>query len=293
MNNQNNRGYNNQRSNNRNQRTQRTQNNYDQNSQQEDYDDNYESRGGRETKSNNVRNNYRNNYNENRVASRNNNYRQNQTRPNRNHYDTQDDDYNDSQQYRSATKSNKKTLFIGLSAIGAIALAFGIYSLVKGNNEVQIVAVSPAYQLTQEPFQDCRKVGTTSYVRNKKDGTEGALIGGATGAVAGGIVGNQIHGGGGGTAVGAIVGGATGALVGRDIQRSNQPDYVARKGHSTQCHTAYRDVKTQIGYNVQYLNKDALGTIVTQTAPAIGTKIPLPALQAMAVQPAPNPVQPK
>ncbi len=176
-------------------------------------------------------------------------------------------------------------LLIGLIAVAVVAVAAGSYMLFAGNSDAEIIAVSPNYITTQQPYQDCHKVGTTSYVKNQKNGTEGALIGGATGAVAGGVVGNQIHGGGGGTAVGAIVGGATGALVGRDIQRSNQPDYVAKHGSTTKCATAYRNVQTQVGYNAQYMYKNNVATMVVQNQLTVGTKIPYKQLQAMAVPP--------
>lgn len=208
---------------------------------------------------------------------------------NRRNYDD-DDDYYDEQPRRTrannypprAEKSNKGLLY-GLGAIAAVAVAAGSYFAFKAPDTAQIVAVSPNYITTQQAYQDCHRVGTTRYVKNQKNGTEGALIGGATGAVAGGIIGNQVHGGGGGTAVGAVAGGVGGALIGREIQRSNQPDYVAKHGSSTQCQTAYRPVQTQSGYNVQYLYKDNMANIVTQTAPAIGTKIPMKNLQQMAM----------
>jgi len=210
-------------------------------------------------------------------------------RQRQNNYDQrprqQYNNYNDyAPQYRQ--RNIKKPLIIGLSILGGLAIATGLVSYFSGSGTAQIVTVSPNYISTQEPYQDCHKVGTTRYVRNQKNGTEGALIGGATGAVAGGIIGNQVSQGGGGTAVGAVVGGATGALIGRDVQRSNQPDYVARKGSSTQCETRYKTVQTQSGYNVQYLYKGNMASIITQAAPAIGVKLPLTQLQTMAMPPA-------
>jgi uncharacterized protein YcfJ len=210
--------------------------------------------------------------------------------PQQNRRNYNDDDYYDEQPRRARAnnhtpreeRSNKGLLY-GLGAIAAVAVAAGSYFIFKAPDSAQIVAVSPNYVTTQQAYQDCHKVGTTRYVKNQKNGTEGALIGGATGAVAGGVIGNQIHGGGGGAAVGAIAGGVGGALIGRDIQRSNQPDYVAKHGSSTQCQTAYRPVQTQSGYNVQYLYKDNMASIVTQSAPAIGTKLPMKDLQQLAM----------
>lgn len=176
-------------------------------------------------------------------------------------------------------------LIVTLIVIGAAAIAGGVYKLMAVNTDAQIVSVSRNYTTIQQPYQSCHKVGTTTYVQNQKDGTTGALVGGATGAVAGGIVGNQIHGGGGGTAVGAIVGGAAGALIGRDIQRSNQPDYVAKHGTTNKCATAYRSVKKPAGYKVQYMYKDNMANIIVANQLTAGSKIPLQQLQAMAIQP--------
>lgn len=210
-------------------------------------------------------------------------------------YYEDDYDHNYHQQDYSPRRQVRKPsnhLLVGLIAVAVVAVAAGSYMLFAGNSDAEIIAISPNYVTTQQPYQDCRRVGTTTYVKNQKNGTEGALIGGATGAVAGGIVGNQVHGGGGGTAVGAVVGGATGALVGRQIQRSNQPDYVAKKGSTTKCATAYRNVQTQIGYNAQYMYKNNVATMVVQNQLPVGTKIPYKQLQAMALPPQQlNPVQ--
>lgn len=205
------------------------------------------------------------------------------------------DDYNDRaprrpryddnrQYYNNQPPHSNKALIIGLLVAGGIAAAAGLAYVLKGNENVQITSVSPNIVTSQQPYQSCHKVGTTTYVKNQKDGTEGALIGGATGAVAGGIIGNQIRHGGGGTAIGAVVGGATGALAGSAIQKSNQPDYIAKKGSSNQCHTAYKTVQAQNGYKVQYVYKDTPGMVITQNAPAVGSKIPLDQLRAMAIQ---------
>ena len=148
----------------------------------------------------------------------------------------------------------------------------------------QIVSVTPNYTTIKKPYNSCHKEATTSYVANQKNGTDGALIGGATGAVAGGIIGNQVKQGGGGTIIGAVIGGATGALAGREIQRSNQPDYVAKHGSTTKCATLYKTVRVKSGsYTVQYNYKDTLAKMVTNSAPAIGATLPIAQLQALAV----------
>ncbi|ODP38689.1 glycine zipper 2TM domain-containing protein [Sphingomonas turrisvirgatae] len=56
------------------------------------------------------------------------------------------------------------------------------------------------------------------------DSSQGTIIG----AIAGGLLGNGVAGRGDRT-MGAIVGGAVGALAGREIDRSGQPGYCARR----------------------------------------------------------------
>lgn len=87
----------------------------------------------------------------------------------------------------------------------------------------------------QVPYKSCHQVGTTSYSRNHKSGTEGAIIGGDL------------------------------------IERSNQPDYVAHHGSRTECETAYNSIQVPIGYQVQYMdNYDNTAQIITQHEPPVG-----------------------
>ena len=79
-------------------------------------------------------------------------------------------------------------------------------ALIPQAPQAQILSVNPNYVFSKKLTIVAIKF--QNYLRaESKDGTDGALIGGATGAVAGGVIGNQIKQGGGGTAVGAIVGG--------------------------------------------------------------------------------------
>lgn len=200
--------------------------------------------------------------------------------PERNRYD---DRYYQSNYRRSS--GSKKFIIAAVLTLGIAAGAIGAYKVFMTPPPVpqaQILSVSPNYVFSKKAYNSCHKVATTTYVQNQKDGTDGALIGGATGAVAGGVIGNQIKQGGGGTAVGAIVGGLGGALVGREVQRSNQPDYVAKKSSYDKCGVAYKTVKHQSGYKVQYLYENATASIVTQSPLAVGAKLPLNQLQSMA-----------
>lgn len=231
-----------------------------------------------------------------RNQSRNRNYDSNQRN---NHNYPQGTDYDDSYYDNNAPRqrsrqrdvvyvqrSSGKGWIIGVIALVAgCAIAAGIYQMFMKPKLAQIISVSPNYTYVKQAYNSCHKVGTTKYVANQKDGTTGGIIGGATGAVAGGVIGNQIKQGGGGTVVGALVGGATGALIGNQVEKANQPDYIAKHGTTTKCGIAYKTVKTQSGYNVQYLYDNNMASVITQSAPAVGAQIPLSQLQTMAVAP--------
>lgn len=135
---------------------------------------------------------------------------------------------------------NRKKIIIGLAVVGALAAAIGIGEMIANAGKVRIINVQPATLPAQQPYQSCQQVGTTSYSRNHKSGTEGAVIGGVGGAAVGGLVTHSW--------VGAGVGAAVGAVGGDLIERSNQPDYVAHHGTQTQCQTAYRQIQVPIGY---------------------------------------------
>lgn len=173
---------------------------------------------------------------------------------------------------------NRKKILIGLIAVGALALAIGIGEMIANSGKVRIINAQPALVAAQQPYQSCQQVGTTSYSRNHKNGTEGAIIGGVGGAAVGGLITHSW--------VGAGVGAAVGAVGGDLIQRSHQPDYVAHHGSTTQCQTAYRQIQVPVGYQVEYMdNDDNLAQITTQHQPPIGTKVKLEQLQADIVTP--------
>ena len=190
---------------------------------------------------------------------------------------------------QAAPRSNFNTiLLIILIALCTIGLAIGGIIFFKhnsGDKLATITAIAPAYQMVQEPYKSCHKQGTTTYVKNNKNGTVGAVVGGTTGAVAGGVIGKQIGGNTAGTLIGGAVGAIGGAYAGDEIQKSNQPDYVAKQGSKTVCKTETRSVKKQLGYTISYTYNDEPGQIVSTNQIAVGTKLPMEQLQSMAVPP--------
>lgn len=188
-----------------------------------------------------------------------------------------DDAYYDDSANVSWVSANRKKLLIGLGAVGALAVAIGLGDIISNAGKVEIASVQPATITAQQPYQDCHQVSNTSYSRNHKNGTEGAVIGGVGGAAVGGLVSHSW--------VGAGVGAAVGAVGGDLIERSHQPDYVAHHGSSTQCQTAYRQIQVPIGYQVGYLNDGNVIQITTQHQPQLGSKVKLTELEADQVTP--------
>ncbi|MDD3266969.1 MAG: glycine zipper domain-containing protein [Burkholderiales bacterium] len=217
------------------------------------------------------------------------NYDQNERRARSNDRrdDRNYDEYN-SRDYRNPNKrnyeiessnGNRKKLFIALSVIGALAVAVGVGEVVSNSGKVQIISVQNATVATQKSYQDCQKVGTTRYTKNHKSGTEGAIIGGVGGAAVGALVSHSVV----GLAVGAAVGGVGGDL----IQRSNEPDYVAHKGSTTQCQNASKTIQVPVGYQVQYMtHDDAISQIITKHQFQAGQSVSIQELENDQVTPA-------
>ena len=118
-----------------------------------------------------------------------------------------------SQDYIPRSSFNYAWIIIPLLSVAVAALSFGVYHLMPDNKPVlaQITAVTPNYTMINKPYNSCHKEATTNYVANQKNGTDGAIIGGTTGA-----------------------------LAGREIQRSNQLDYIAKHGSTTKCTILYK-----------------------------------------------------
>ncbi len=194
--------------------------------------------------------------------------------------DNEDIQYESTQDFTKQPNlaNNRKKLFIMLGSIAAAGLALGAYALIANSNKVRILSVTPAIQTAQEPYQDCEEVKSTSYVRNHKSGMKGAVIGGVGG---GAVVGLVTH-----SWTGALIGAGVGAVSGDLIQRSRQPDYVAKHHSANQCKIAYRQIQVPIGYQVSYLQDNNVIQITTQHQPLIGSKVDLQQLQADVVTPA-------
>lgn len=186
--------------------------------------------------------------------------RYNNDAPQRSREPRYDDRYYQPDYRRSS--SGKKFIIAAVLVLGVAAGAIGAYKIFMPAlipapapiPQAQILSVNPNYVYSKKAYNSCHKVSITTYVQNQKDGTNGALIGGGLG----------------------------GALVGREVQRSNQPDYVAKKSSYDKCGVAYKTVKHQSGYKVQYLYENATANIIMQSPLTVGAKLLLNHLQSMA-----------
>lgn len=216
-----------------------------------------------------------------RNSSRNSkNYRRNNRNSHNNEMSYRRDrpNYSNDYDYEQNSGSARKKLIIALSIMGALVAAVGIGKVVSNSGKVQIISVQPATVAAQKQYKNCEKVSTTSYTRNHKNGTEGAIIGGVGGGAVGALVSHSVV----GLAVGAAIGGVGGDL----IQRSHQPDYVAHKGSENECQTANKTIQVPVGYQVQYMSHDdAISQIITRHKPAVGDNVAITELENDQVTP--------
>ena len=199
-------------------------------------------------------------------------------RPAGRYRDYDDEDFRDN-------GSNKKLIIGGIAVVAALCLGAGIYFISSSNSDAKIIAVSPAYQQSKQPYNSCDKVATSYATKNQKNGETGTLIGGVAGAAAGAAIGGNATHGAGGAAIGGATGALGGGLLGGAIEKSNQPNYVYHTGYKTQCKTLYKQSQVQIGYNTQFIYRGNVGSVLTQSALVPGSKIPFTTLQSMVIQP--------
>ena len=170
-----------------------------------------------------------------------------------------------------------KKILLAAAISGALAVAAGVGDYVSTIGKVKITSVAPSIVSAQQPYQDCNDYITTSYVKYHKNGTEGAVIGGATGAAVVGIASHSL--------VGAGIGLAVGAIGGDLIQRGMQPKYVKHQSTRTKCQILTHQINVPIGYQVWYIGSDSMPTqIITQHQPPLG-EVSLKDLQADQVSP--------
>nr|WP_280640203.1 glycine zipper 2TM domain-containing protein [Pseudomonas viridiflava] len=152
-----------------------------------------------------------------------------------------------------------------VTAGGAVAT----YSLVKGGpGYADVLAVEPINQQIKTPREVCKDVTVTRQAPVKD---QHQIVGSVIGAVAGGLLGNQI-GGGNGKKIATVAGAVGGGYAGNKVQEGMQE----RDTYTTtqnRC-TTVNDVSDKVvGYNVKYKLNEKVGQVRMERDP--GNQIPV------------------
>lgn len=154
---------------------------------------------------------------------------------------------------------------VGVTAGGAVAT----YKLVNhGPEYAQVLGVQPVKQTIKTPREVCKEVAVTRQAPVKD---QHQIAGTVIGAVAGGLLGNQIGGGTGkkiATVAGAVGGGYAGNKVQENMQ--NKDTYTTTE---TRCNTVNDLSEKVVGYDVKYSIGDKVGKVRMDRDP--GSQIPL------------------
>lgn len=163
----------------------------------------------------------------------------------------------------------------GLVVGGVLATAGGAiagYNMIEKEPPApafaEVVSVEPATEQVAVAEEICRDVEVT---HRKEPRDKKRVAGTATGAVIGGLLGNQV-GGGNGKKLATVIGAAAGAYTGNKLQERAQADDTYTTVE-TQCETITSHVDKVIGYDVTYRIGDREGQIRMDDAP--GETIPL------------------
>ncbi|MBJ9976239.1 glycine zipper 2TM domain-containing protein [Pseudomonas sp. S75] len=154
---------------------------------------------------------------------------------------------------------------VGVTAGGAVAT----YSLVnKGPEYAQVTDVQPIKQQVKTPREVCKDVTVT---RQRPVQDQHQIAGTVVGALAGGLLGNQI-GGGNGKKLATVAGAVGGGYAGNKVQEGMQQ----RDTYSTtqtRCNTVNDISDKVVGYTVKYTIGDQAGVVKMDHEP--GSTIPL------------------
>lgn len=141
----------------------------------------------------------------------------------------------------------KKSMWISV-AFGAVSLFFlGVTLSVAQTRYADVIAVDPIYQTVSNPHEECQDVPVTQH-REPRD--QHNIAGTAIGAIAGGLLGNQV-GGGKGKTLATIAGAAGGGYAGNRVQNHVQSDRTSTRTEH-RCTTVDGSTQKIIGYNVEY-----------------------------------------
>lgn len=133
---------------------------------------------------------------------------------------------------------------VGVTAGGAVAT----YSLVGNSPEyAEVLAVQPVKETIKTPREVCKDVAV---IRQRPVQDQHQIAGTVLGAVAGGLLGNQV-GGGNGKKIATVAGAVGGGYAGNKVQEhmQNSDTYTTTE---TRCNTVHETSEKVVGYDVQY-----------------------------------------
>ena len=165
-----------------------------------------------------------------------------------------------------------KSMLTGVIAGAVAATAIGGvagYKILNPAPEFAEVLTSEAVTETvRTPREECSDVVVTEQAPVKDPNR---IAGTAVGAVAGGLLGNQV-GGGSGKTLATVAGAAAGGYAGNQVQKNMQEkDTVSRT--ERRCKTVHDTQTKTIGYDVRYRLGDEEGTVRMAQQP--GPRIPV------------------
>lgn len=164
-----------------------------------------------------------------------------------------------------------KSMLVGV-VVGAVAVtaggAFATYSMVSGPRYAEVLDVEPVVEVIKTPREVCKDVTVT---RQRPVRDQHQIAGTVIGAVAGGLLGNQV-GGGNGKKVATVAGAAAGGYAGNKVQENMQAGSTYTTTE-TRCDTHTETSEKVIGYKVKYDLAGKVGTVRMEHDP--GNRIPV------------------
>ena len=165
-----------------------------------------------------------------------------------------------------------KSMLIGVAA-GAVAVtAIGGVAGYKALNPeptfADVLAVEPVTETTKTPKEVCSDVVVNEQAPVKDPNR---IAGTAIGAVAGGVLGNQM-GGGSGRTLATVAGVAAGGYAGNQVQKNLQEKNTVSRAER-RCKTVHETQTRTVGYDVRYRLGEEEGMVRTAQRP--GPRIPV------------------
>lgn len=155
----------------------------------------------------------------------------------------------------------------GIAMVVLTAGAVG-YKTMSQPTFADVVAVKDVTQTVTTPREECQDVAVQKQAPVKDDNR---IAGTAIGAIAGGVLGNQV-GGGRGKTVATVAGAAAGGYAGNQVQKNMQKNDV-QTTTERRCKTVNTMSQKLVGYDVTYRLAGKEG--VVRTSVKLGATIPV------------------